>query len=54
MLKKLFIKYIIGECKHICKLCSYRNLCDVNYEEQTWKQLWQYYKLSKRVKRVRQ
>ena len=53
MLKKLFIKYVIGECRHICKLCSYRMECDVNYEEQTWKQLWQYYKHSKYVNRTR-
>ena len=50
MLKKLFIKYVIGKCKHVCKLCSYRKVCDVNYNEYTWNQLWCYYKHIKSVK----
>ena len=50
MIKKLFIKYVIGKYKHVCKLCSYRKVCDVNYEEQTWKQLLVHYKHIKSVK----
>ena len=51
MLKKLFIKYVIGECRHICKLCSYRSECDVNYIEIEWKYLWKYFILKSMRKR---
>lgn len=44
MLKKLFIKYIIGECINLCFMCKYRHECYCNYEEQSWKQLFKYYK----------
>ena len=50
MLKKLFIKYIIGECRHLCFMCKYNGECYCNYEEQTWKQLFKYYKYYKHVK----
>ena len=53
MLKKLFVKYIIGECRHLCFMCKYRTECDCNYEEQTWKWLLKYYRHSKHIKRVR-
>ena len=50
MLKKIFIKYVIGECRHICIICKYKNMCDSCYEEQTWKQLLADYKRIKSVK----
>lgn len=54
MLKKLFVKYVIVECRHICKLCSYRNECDENYTEIEWKYLWKYfyYKSRRNLKRL--
>lgn len=31
---KIFkIKYIQGECRHICMLCNYRDMCMSNYED---------------------
>lgn len=26
-IKKQYIKYILGQCKHICLLCKYRHDC---------------------------
>lgn len=52
MLKKLFIKYIIGECRHLCCMCKYRNECNVNYEEVSWKMLLTRYKYRKTIKRI--
>lgn len=42
--KKFYIKWIMGECPHFCFMCEYRNICDANYEEDSWSKLFKYKK----------
>ena len=44
MLKRLYLKWIIGHCKHVCLWCEYKGECcrdemDALVEKYTWKQM---------------
>lgn len=39
LLKKQFIKFVLGSCRHFCCLCQFKNQCDDNWDEPMWKEL---------------
>ena len=39
LLKKLYIKWVLGQCRDICTLCPFRNECDDNFDEPIWSNL---------------
>ena len=40
-LMKMKIKWVNGQCRHLCCVCTYRNQCDDSGwdEELTWKEM---------------
>lgn len=44
MLKRLYLKWIIGHCRHVCLWCEFKGECcrdemDALVEKYTWKQM---------------